>query len=420
MSRPLRGLHVEDSEDDAELILRGLRKGGFDLTVKRVETESDYLAGLDQVPDLILANYFMPQFGAWRALALKQVPGLDIPFIVISGQISAEVAVTLMKAGAHDYLFKHDLIRHVPAVQRELRETRMRAEQRQAEAALRDSEEKLRLIMENVGDLVVMLDTEGRRLYASASYQTLFDDPDGWQGTDSFAEAHPEDQERVRQVFRKTVTTGSGQRCEFRLVLKDRGVRYVESQGSVILEDSGQVSKVVLVSRDVTKRKQAEARIQYLTHTDGLTGLPNRALLTERIGQALAQTERNKQYLALMFIDLDYFKTINDSLGHQVGDKLLKQVAARLSQCMRQSDFLARLGGDEFLMMLSGLQHTWDAAQVAQKIVPAHRTSLQRGRPRAQHLLQYRHKHLSKRWARRPDLDEKRRHGHVSCQGAGT
>jgi diguanylate cyclase (GGDEF)-like protein len=146
-------------------------------------------------------------------------------------------------------------------------------------------------------------------------------------------------------------------------------VRYLESQGSVILDDSGKVSKVVIVSRDVTERKQFEARIQYIAHSDRVTGLPNRTLLAERIGQAMAHSDRYGDYLGLLFIDLDHFKTINDSLGHEVGDQMLRQVASRLSQCMRKSDFLARLGGDEFLMALSGVKRAQDAAQVAQKIV---------------------------------------------------
>ncbi len=369
MKQQLRVLLAEDCADDAELTLLALREGGYEFVARSVDNETDYLAALDPAPEIIISDYYMPQFGAGRALALLQERDLDVPFIVVSGQVSTDAAVALMRAGAHDYVFKHDLARLAPAVQRELRAARRRAEQRCAMAALRVSEEKLRLIMENAGDLIVMLDTEGRRLYASASYQGLFDEAGILPGSDSFAEIHPADRERVRQVFRETVVTGVGQRCEFRLVVINRGVRFLECQSSVILNDAGDVSKVVLISRDVTERKQSEARIQYLAHSDKLTGLPNRTLLAERIGQAMAQSDREGHYLALLFIDLDHFKTINDSLGHEVGDRLLKQVAARLTQCMRRSDFLARLGGDEFLMALSGVKHGQDAAQVAQKIV---------------------------------------------------
>ncbi|MGH8503650.1 MAG: putative bifunctional diguanylate cyclase/phosphodiesterase [Gammaproteobacteria bacterium] len=369
MNRPLHVLHAEDSRDDSELIAHALAGNGFEVRVRRVETEADYLAGLEPAPDLILADYSMPQFSAERALELLQRQSLDIPFIVVSGHISADAAVALMKAGAHDYLLKQDLTRLCPVVRRELREAAGRAKERAAEMALKDSEEKLRLIMEHVSDLIMMVDTQGRRLYASASYQALFGHSGVMLGTDSFAEVHPEDKERVRRVFRETVATGIGRRCEYRLVLNERGVRYLESQGSVIRNDAGDVAKIVVVSRDVTERKQSEARIQYLAHSDGLTGLPNRTLLADRIGQMLAQNDRHGDSLALLFIDLDHFKTINDSLGHQVGDKLLKQVAGRLSQCMRKSDFLARLGGDEFLMAVGDIRHAQDVALIAQKIV---------------------------------------------------
>ncbi len=145
--------------------------------------------------------------------------------------------------------------------------------------ALKESDEKLRLIMEHVNDLIMMVDAQGRRLFASRSYQALFGDPAAVAGTDSFREVHPDDKERVRRVFCETVATGIGQRCEYRMVFDGRGVRYIESQGSAIRNDSGEVSNIIVVSRDVTERKQAEARIQYLAHSDGLTGLPNRTLL---------------------------------------------------------------------------------------------------------------------------------------------
>jgi diguanylate cyclase (GGDEF)-like protein/PAS domain S-box-containing protein len=501
MNRPLRILHVEDSDDDAELILHALRASGCSIATRRVETESEYLAALTPAPDLILVDYYMPQFTAERALALLQARGLDVPIIIVSGHISADAAVALMKAGAHDYVLKDDLPRLWPAIRRELREARERAERRRAEAALRNSEAQLRLIMENAGDLIMMLDAEGRRLYASASYHSLFDDLEALRGSDSFAEVHPADRDRVRGVFQETVATGVGQRCEFRLALKDRGVRYIESQGSVILDDSGKVSRVVLVSRDVTERKRAEealreseerkslavrgarlgtwdwhipsgkvvvneratrmlgyapnelaphieawrklmhpedqprvmdllaahlegrseffeaelrlcarsgawvwvlnsgrvferdaagaplraagthldisdrkaaeAHVEYLAHHDGLTGLPNRALLSDFMTQALAMADRDGRCLAVLFIDLDHFKTINDSLGHQIGDKLLKQVAARLRRCERRSDVLARLGGDEFVMVLNGIKDARNAANVAAKIIAA-------------------------------------------------
>jgi diguanylate cyclase (GGDEF)-like protein/PAS domain S-box-containing protein len=371
MRRPLQLLHVEDSDDDAALILHVLRNGGLDVEARLVENESDYLAGLERAPDLILADYSLPRFSAERALYLLQEHDLDIPFIVISGAIGEDTAVAMMRAGAHDYLLKNDLKRLVPALRRELHEARGRAKRRQAEAALRDSEEKLRLITENVGDLIVLLDTEGRRLYASESYKALLGEFGALEGTDSFGAVHPEDRARIRRVFFDTVASGVGRQTEFRFTPKNGNARHIESQSTVIQDASGRVSRVLVVSRDITERKHAEARIQHLAHHDALTGLPNRILLQELIGEAMARAERNGDFLALLFIDLDRFKTINDSLGHAVGDGLLKQAAVRLRACARKSDILARLGGDEFLLTLVGIKRAEDVPRVAEKLLSA-------------------------------------------------
>jgi PAS domain S-box-containing protein len=133
---------------------------------------------------------------------------------------------------------------------------------RRAEQALRQSEEQFRLIMENLADLVAVLDLEGRRLYNSPSYQSILGDTDQLRGTSSFDEIHVEDRSYVEQAFRETVRTGIGQRLEYRMVDRQGHARFIESQGSVVRDSQGGVSKVLIVSRDVTKRKQSEAQIQ--------------------------------------------------------------------------------------------------------------------------------------------------------------
>jgi PAS domain S-box-containing protein/putative nucleotidyltransferase with HDIG domain len=132
---------------------------------------------------------------------------------------------------------------------------------RLAEEKHRFSEEKFRLIAENLDDLVAVLDLEGRRLYNSPSYGKILDDPDNLINTDSFAEIHPDDREGIKRIFRETVKTGIGQRGEFRFLLKDGSVRFVESQGSVIRDENGKVTNVIVVSRDVTDRKKAEEQL---------------------------------------------------------------------------------------------------------------------------------------------------------------
>ncbi|MGH8727955.1 MAG: PAS domain S-box protein [Burkholderiales bacterium] len=240
-------------------------------------------------------------------------------------------------------------------------------ERKKGEEALAESEEKFRVIAENVEDLIVLLDTEGRRLYASPSYGAVLGDVR--TGEDSFAEVHPEDRERIRRIFEQTVQTGIGHRTQFRFLLKDGSVRHIESQGSVIRDAHGKVSKVVVVSRDITERKHAEAYIRHLAHHDGLTGLPNRVLLADRLGLAIVQANRDQRRAGLLFIDLDRFKDVNDKLGHQAGDRLLQTVAERLSDSVREGDTVARLGGDEFVVLLPNIRDHNDTQRVANKIL---------------------------------------------------
>ena len=125
----------------------------------------------------------------------------------------------------------------------------------------------------------------------------------------------------------------------------------------------------VAIIQDITERRQAEERLSYLAYHDTLTNLPNRVLLLERLQQAMVDAERVNRLVAIMFLDLDRFKVINDSLGHHVGDALLKAVAERLKSCVRPGDIIARLGGDEFTVVLANVAHVDDVARVARKIV---------------------------------------------------
>lgn len=247
------------------------------------------------------------------------------------------------------------------------------SERKRVEAALREQEDFFRLIAENSGDFIAVLDLDGKRLYNSPSYTHFFGAPQYLAGTLSFNEIHPDDQERVRRVFMETVKSGIGQRIEFRFVLPDGGVRYMESRGGVIRDDDGRVARVVVVSNDITDRKKAEDQIHQLVFYDSLTQLPNRRMLSDRLRQAMAATKRSGRFGALMFLDLDNFKPINDAHGHGVGDQLLSEAAQRIAGCVREVDTVARFGGDEFVVLLSDLDTTRaesaaNAGMVAEKI----------------------------------------------------
>ena len=153
----------------------------------------------------------------------------------------------------------------------------------------------------------------------------------------------------------------------FRIVDKDGDIKWIEIH-VVGIDWEGKPATLSFFS-DITERKQMEATIRQLAYHDALTGLPNRALFNDRVNMALAQARRNKHKLAVMMLDLDKFKLVNDTLGHDVGDQLLKAVASRLNSLLRESDTIGRMGGDEFMILLPGINSQEDAIRVADKML---------------------------------------------------
>ena len=224
-----------------------------------------------------------------------------------------------------------------------------------ADASEPESEEFFRTIVENGEDFFAVLDLEGRRLYNSPSYANLFGDIESLKGSDSFAEIHPADVELVKRAFKVTVQSGRSHRLNFRFILANGSIRYMESCGTLIRNSQGQALRVAVVSRDITERMEKEQEIYNFAFYDALTQLPNRRLLNDRLDQAMATSKRSGRYGALMFLDLDNFKLLNDTHGHSMGDLLLPQVGHRITGCLREMDTVARLGGDEFVLVLCEL-----------------------------------------------------------------
>jgi diguanylate cyclase (GGDEF)-like protein/PAS domain S-box-containing protein len=225
---------------------------------------------------------------------------------------------------------------------------------KRAEKVLHEQDELFRLIAERLDGYIAVLDIDGRRVYNSPSYKGLLGKRDT-SGTDSFMEVHPDDREQVMQAFRETVASGIGQQLEYRFMLPDGSIRVMESRGGVARDSEGCIKYVVVVSHDITQRKMNEQKIHHLAFYDALTQLPNRLTLNDRLQQAMAASKRSGHYGALMFLDLDHFKPLNDAYGHRMGDQLLVQAAQRISDCVRGIDTVARFGGDEFIVVLGEL-----------------------------------------------------------------
>jgi diguanylate cyclase (GGDEF)-like protein len=184
-------------------------------------------------------------------------------------------------------------------------------------------------------------------------------------------QVHPEDRELINQAFADSFADGSPFALDFRVVLPRGNLRYYHMQGRMFFEGRHEPVRTSGTIQDVTQIKLAEQRFNQLAHHDALTGLPNRLSLLSRLEQALPEADRYRWMTAVIFIDLDRFKVINDTLGHPVGDQLLVEVARRLTASVRASDTVARLGGDEFVVVLPDSGGLAEVAQVARKILDA-------------------------------------------------
>lgn len=180
---------------------------------------------------------------------------------------------------------------------------------------------------------------------------------------------HPDDRERYEEAYARTLESGEAHSCEFRIVGAGGQVRWLSARGRMVYGDNGLPARVIGVSQDISERKRQEEEVRYLAYHDTLTGLPNRRLLDDRLQQSVFSAQRRDARLAVMVIDLDHFKEVNDSLGHKAGDAVLREVANRLMGCVRKADTLARQGGDEFVIVIPDLALDTDCSIVAEKIL---------------------------------------------------
>ena len=245
---------------------------------------------------------------------------------------------------------------------------------RSVEKALRDSEARLRSLVQHVSDVITITDCEGTISYQSPSIaQVLGYDAEELLGTDFKQLVHTSDRDRLDALLREKAqepeqASGSLARpIELRLRHRDGGWRQTETVATNLLDDPG-VRGIVLTARDVTQRKAFETELVRQAFHDPLTQLPNRARFIELLAAAIAQ-EGGRMNVAVLFLDLDGFKVVNDSLGHALGDELLSAVAARLAGSLRQGDEIARFGGDEFAVFARNMMHAEDAMRVADRLL---------------------------------------------------
>ncbi|SFM37360.1 PAS domain S-box-containing protein/diguanylate cyclase (GGDEF) domain-containing protein [Paenibacillus sp. 1_12] len=238
------------------------------------------------------------------------------------------------------------------------------------EEEIRKSEEKYRLITENSSDLISIIDTAGNFVYASPSHLILLGyDLTSFESSHLLQWVHEEDHKTVSDGIQQIIHTQKlSSQLEFRVRTKSDLYFYVETSLNPILGPDGDVTSLVLVMRDITERKKSEQRIYHLAYHDTLTDLPNRRLFMDRLRKEVLQAKRYRTQLAILCLDLDRFKNINDSLGHEAGDLILIETAKRISHCVGPNALVARLGGDEFIVLLLNQASPEEAESVSLNI----------------------------------------------------
>jgi diguanylate cyclase (GGDEF)-like protein/PAS domain S-box-containing protein len=448
---------------------------------------------LDKQWDIVLCDYMLPDFGPSPALQLLHESGLDLPFIVVSGQLTASAAVQIMKAGCHDYIMKDDMGRLNHSIERALSDAKVRQEQKQLHVALQDSEQRFRAIADYTHNWESWLSTNNTLHWVNPAVEHL----SGYTVEDCYAMddyplpiIHPEDREVIISKLELAAHGASENDLSFRIIRKDgqltwmggswqsikndngealgyrtsfrdisqrkrdedklqlaarffkqahEGIMVTDATGTIVdvnptftkitgysyenavgnnprmlkcaiqssdffvdmwksirergywrgetwsqkkngdqfaekltvsalTDESGLTTHYVCLLSDITERKQQQQQLEQLAHYDPLTNLPNRVLFADRFSQVIAHSKRTSNQLAVCFLDLDDFKSVNDTHGHDVGDQLLVEVAKRIKSTLREGDTASRQGGDEFTLLLGGIKSITHCEQILSRI----------------------------------------------------
>lgn len=334
--------------------------------------------------DLMLLDLSMPGMTGHEVLMQLPKGKQRIPVVVISGTKTLNAAIDAMRHGAYDFLRKpyqpEELLR---TIENALEHSRLELQNKSIHARLEESETLYQYLIDSSPDIIYTLDDNGNFTFINNRVETLLGySRETMLGKHYTLLIHEEDYERAHHAFNERRTGNrAAKNVELRLRCQERRSERRQPEQNYITvvinamgiygthpEHGTPFNGTYGVARDITERKKAEQAITHQAYHDTLTDLPNRMLFKDRLTVAIHHAKRNKHKLAIMFLDLDRFKWVNDTLGHLYGDELLKQVAARLRNCMREQDTLARMGGDEFTMLLHELNQPDDATVIAQKI----------------------------------------------------
>ncbi len=338
--------------------------------------------------DVVLLDLFMPEMNGYALLDHIVERKINSTVIVVSGDTAISAAIHALRSGAYDFLRKpYEPEELLKTVENALHQRYLERQLSYVNHKLDKSEKWHRYLVDNSPDIIYTLDKEGRFTYINQRVKSLLGyDKDELLGRHYTAVIHPTDLEHAKYAFNDQRTGNRATRNkEMRLMCKLSGAAAASEEipcitvelnamGIYDTQEANEASKffgTYGVAKDISERKEAEEMIYHQAYHDMLTGLPNRLLFKDHLVLGMAQAKRNRRKLAVMFLDLDRFKIINDTLGHVVGDQLLQSVAMRLAKCVREGDTLARQGGDEFTLLLPQIETPQDAANAAAKLLDA-------------------------------------------------
>ncbi len=328
--------------------------------------------------DLVLLDLFMAGVDGHQVMDSIIEQRLDACVIVVSGDASIDSAISVLRRGAYDFLRKpYEPDELFLKVENALIKRRLEKENKAMNLQLVESERWYRYMVNSSPDIIYTLDANARFTFFNDCVEPLL----GYRKEDLIGQHYSaliylEDMEAARYILNEK---RFGDRASRNMELRVR--HNIESKlltlefSSFGMYEEGRTDQPAKrvgtygVARDVTERKKAEQIISYQAYHDLLTGLANRILFKDHLTMAIAQAKRNQKMLAVMFLDMDRFKVVNDTLGHVIGDSLLKKVAARLKSCLRDGDTLARQGGDEFTLLLPQIDDREDAMRTAEKMI---------------------------------------------------
>ncbi|HWL12003.1 MAG TPA: diguanylate cyclase, partial [Ureibacillus sp.] len=241
---------------------------------------------------------------------------------------------------------------------------------RRAEKNLKESEERFRVIAEHSKSVIKILNLTGKVFYVSPSAQEIFGhSASDFIGRPFIENIHPEDIRKVQKILLQVTRTRETVEIELRHMHQEGYSLWLNSYFTPILTSEGQVEKIIVISDDISESKKKESKLKKMAFYDYLTGLPNRRLFNERLEQAILTSEKTGNITALLVLDCDKFKRINDTLGHDVGDEVIKMFASRVKSVLRKKDTLSRVGGDEFTVVLPELDHISRVDAICERIL---------------------------------------------------